>query len=101
MIGNHRTPSKKIMFMQMDHFTWVGKMQTTLHKEKMERNSPQGQSPKFFADLLPASEESQRQLGVECGLSGGGFFAGYIKKHVGACAWPDGMGGREKHSPAL
>ena len=61
------------MFMQMDHFTWVGKMQTTLHKEKMERKSPQGQSPKFFADLLPASEESQRQLGVECGLSGGGF----------------------------
>lgn len=53
--------------MQMDHFTWMGKTQTALHKEKMEKKKiPQGQSPKFFTDLLPGSEEFQRRLGLQC-----------------------------------
>lgn len=32
--------------MQMDHFTWVGKPQTALHKEKMreKKNPPKGRA---------------------------------------------------------
>lgn len=90
MIGNLRTPSKRIMFMQMDHFTWVGKTQTALHKEKMEKKKiPQGQSPKFFTDLLPGSEEFQRRLGLQCGCS---TDSGAVKKCVGGRAWEDVRG---------